>query len=300
VLAMTQFLEGGASGPNGRDTPTVRSSEQDPAGPGAAPGGAGPGSESGSDSDFADSDALGGRGSLMSRYRGAGSAADDQATPPAPRTGETPADSPWREASGWTSAPPVPPSTPTPPASRPVSTPPAAPSAAPSAAPASSAPPAPPAAPAGPASPAPAAPAAPSSSAPAAPASAKPAGTPAPSAAGTPAADKPASAAKPAVTVTRGSTPGSGPSTTPMLDADRTGEFKQRWRDLQGDFVDDPQQAVRSAGDLAREVLQALSDSIADTERVEGWQAGDGTSGTEDLRVALRQYRTLVDRLLEL
>jgi hypothetical protein len=33
---------------------------------------------------------------------------------------------------------------------------------------------------------------------------------------------------------------------------------------------------------------------------VDSWQAEDGTSGTEDLRVALRHYRTLVDRLLEL
>lgn len=105
---------------------------------------------------------------------------------------------------------------------------------------------------------------------------------------------------KPVVTVTRGTTPGSGTSASALLSAEQTGDFKQRWRDLQGDFVDDPQQAVRGAGDLAREVLQALADTIADSERVEGWKAGDGSSGTEDLRVALRQYRTLVDRLLEL
>jgi hypothetical protein len=113
------------------------------------------------------------------------------------------------------------------------------------------------------------------------------------------AADKPADKAS-AVTVTRGTTPGTTSPATPLLSTDRTGAFKQRWRDLQGDFVDDPQQAVRGAGDLAREVLQALGDTIADAERVEGWKAGDGTSGTEDLRLALRQYRTLIDRLLEL
>jgi hypothetical protein len=129
----------------------------------------------------------------------------------------------------------------------------------------------------------------------------KPAATPVN---GKPAADKPAVREKPAdraaVTVTRGTTPGTGTSTTALLSGDRTTEFKQRWRDLQSDFVDDPQQAVRGAGDLAREVLQALADTIADSDRVEGWKAGDGSTGTEDLRVALRQYRTLVDRLLEL
>jgi hypothetical protein len=38
---------------------------------------------------------------------------------------------------------------------------------------------------------------------------------------------------------------------------------------------------------------------IADKERVDGWQSGAGAP-TEDLRLALRQYRTLVDKLLEL
>jgi hypothetical protein len=85
-----------------------------------------------------------------------------------------------------------------------------------------------------------------------------------------------------------------------LLSAERSAEFKQRWRDLQADFVDDPRLAVRGAGDLSREILQALSDTIADAERVDSWQAEDGTSGTEDLRVALRRYRTLVKRLLEL
>jgi hypothetical protein len=328
VLAM-QFLEGGATGPNGRESHTGRSSEQDPADEAA--------------------DAPGGRGSLMSRYRGAGPApgADDQATPPQPRTGDSPiADSPWRD-SGWASAPPVPvtppvsaappapplppvpPAPPAPPvrdepvAVRPAPTPPP---------PSSSAPPARPAAPPAPLTPpAASAPAVtPASDTPATdkqatdkpptdkpptdrpatdrPATDKPAGAPADKPAikaadepaATPAdtaADRPAST--PAVTVTRGTAPGAVPSAG-LLSADQTGEFKQRWRDLQGDFVDDPQQAVRGAGDLAREVLQTLSDAIADSDRVESWQAGDGSSSTEDLRVALRQYRTLVDRLLEL
>ena len=85
-----------------------------------------------------------------------------------------------------------------------------------------------------------------------------------------------------------------------LLSAERSAEFKRRWRDLQADFVDDPQHAVREAGDLSREILWALSDTIADTDQVDRWQAADGTSGTEDLRIALRQYRSLVDRLLEL
>jgi hypothetical protein len=99
----------------------------------------------------------------------------------------------------------------------------------------------------------------------------------------------------------RGSTASaSAKAATGLLGTEKAAEFKGRWRELQGDFVDDPQQAVRGAGELARDVLQALSDKIAAAERVESWKAEDGTSGTEDLRVALRQYRTLVDRLVEL
>jgi hypothetical protein len=293
-----QFLEGAATGPNGQDSRTVRSAEQDPAG-------AGP-------------EALGGRGSLMSRYRGA--PPEDQATPPLPRTGEAPAgpssasppspprppatpttppvgapgapaDSPWRQSS-WTAAPPVPP-----------------------------APPAPPAAPVAPVAPADSAPVTdkpgadkPGADKPTAdkPAADKPAEDAAP--ADEPAGDtrppkdeRPAEAdvpkdtpAKPAVPGTRGSAPGTTAAGVGLLSTERTTEFKQRWRDLQADFVDDPQQAVRGAGELSKQILQALADTIADAERVDSWKAQDGTSGTEDLRVALRQYRTLVDRLLEL
>jgi hypothetical protein len=115
-------------------------------------------------------------------------------------------------------------------------------------------------------------------------------------------AEKPAGAAPAAAAADPADapTPATITAARALLSAERSAEFKQRWRDLQADFVDDPRLAVRGAGDLSREILQALSDTIADAERVDSWQAEDGTSGTEDLRVALRHYRTLVDRLLEL
>jgi hypothetical protein len=278
VLGM-QSLEGGATGPNGRDSRAVRPTEQQ---------------------DPGELDQGSGRGSLMSRYRGAGQPVpgEAQATPPQPprpRTGEgpvggtpaaaNPADSPWRQQSSWTSAPPVPPAPPAPVTDKPA---PAAPAAdTPAAAPAADKP-------------------AVDKPAVDKPAVDKPAAdTPAadtPVAAETPARTEPPEApasGSPAVTVTRGGAPGAT-ATRGLLDTERAGEFRQRWRDLQADFVDDPQRAVRGAGDLSREILTALSDTIADAERVDRWKAEDGTSGTEDLRIALRQYRTLVDRLLEL
>jgi len=104
----------------------------------------------------------------------------------------------------------------------------------------------------------------------------------------------------PAATAADTPTAAPTPAANGLLSAAESAGFRRRWRELQGDFVDDPQLAVRGAGELSREILQALADTIADAERVDRWKAEDGTSGTEDLRVALRQYRTLVDRLLEL
>jgi hypothetical protein len=331
-----QFLDGGATGPNGQDSGTARSAEQGPAGTDPQEGG---------------------RGSLMSRYRGTGQPGSDaEEHPPSPRTGETPAgsaasapggtrpstpgasaDSSWRQ-SAWTSAPPVPPVPPVPPpppaANRTGTPADSAPTSAPVSTPAKTEPSKPESPPTGTpntgtastgsASTAPAS----TGSASSAPASAAPGSTGAPSTAAaapeTPKADAPnpdvpkadvpkADATKadapasPAAAVTRGSVPGSTgvPGRTPgpdsvLLPADRTTEFRARWRDVQSEFVDDPQHAVRGAGDLSRDILQALADTIADAERVDSWRAEDGTSATEDLRIALRRYRTLVDRLLEL
>jgi hypothetical protein len=317
-----QFLDGGATGPNGQDSGTARSAEQGPAGTDPQEGG---------------------RGSLMSRYRGTGQPGSDaEEHPPSPRTGETPAgsaasapggtrpstpgasaDSSWRQ-SAWTSAPPVPPVPPPPPAANRTGTPAdSAPTSAPVSTPAKTEPSKPESPPTGtpntgtastgsassaPASAAPGSPGAPSTAA-AAPETPK-ADAPNPDVpkADVPKADATKADAPPSSSaVTPGSVPGSTgvPGRTPgpdsvLLPAERTTEFRARWRDVQSEFVDDPQHAVRGAGDLSRDILQALADTIADAERVDSWRAEDGTSATEDLRIALRRYRTLVDRLLEL
>lgn len=75
--------------------------------------------------------------------------------------------------------------------------------------------------------------------------------------------------------------------------------FRGRWRELQADFVDDPMQAVQGADELVDEVLRSLADTVAGHKReLEAqWQGGD-TGETEQLRVALRRYRTFFDQLL--
>lgn len=76
-------------------------------------------------------------------------------------------------------------------------------------------------------------------------------------------------------------------------------DFRRRWEAIQTGFVDEPRRAVESADALVAEVIQLLVQSFADERsRLEGqWSEGNQAS-TEDLRVALRRYRSFFDRLL--
>lgn len=76
--------------------------------------------------------------------------------------------------------------------------------------------------------------------------------------------------------------------------------FREQWRELQAEFVDDPMTAVQGADRLVDEVLRALSESFAahKHELESQWQGG-GTGETEELRQAMRRYRSFLDQLLD-
>jgi len=75
--------------------------------------------------------------------------------------------------------------------------------------------------------------------------------------------------------------------------------FRLRWREIQADFVDDPALAVQGADGLVDEVLRELTEVFAAHKRdLEDQWRGGGTGETEELRVALRSYRSFFDRLL--
>ena len=78
-----------------------------------------------------------------------------------------------------------------------------------------------------------------------------------------------------------------------------TNDFRKRWTDIQTGFVDEPRGAVEQADALVAEVIKRLAESFAaERSKLEGqWGRGDDVS-TEDLRVALRRYRSFFDRLL--
>jgi hypothetical protein len=74
-------------------------------------------------------------------------------------------------------------------------------------------------------------------------------------------------------------------------------QFRLRWRELQADFVDDPKHAVEGADHLVDEVMRTLSEIVADHKRDLEDQLRDGGE-TEELRVALRRYRSFFEQLL--
>ncbi|MFD7085950.1 hypothetical protein [Streptomyces sp. NPDC059918] len=86
----------------------------------------------------------------------------------------------------------------------------------------------------------------------------------------------------------------------PLLDGKEAEEYRTTWREIQGRFVDDPQEAVRSADTLVAEVMQTLARSFSDHKQtlVDQWGRGEEVA-TEDLRLALQRYRSFFNRLLK-
>lgn len=85
----------------------------------------------------------------------------------------------------------------------------------------------------------------------------------------------------------------------PLLSTEVSAEYQGRWEQIQTRFVDEPRGSVEDADRLVANVMQELAEGFAqERERLEGqWDRGEDIS-TEDLRVALRRYRSFFQRLL--
>ncbi len=107
-------------------------------------------------------------------------------------------------------------------------------------------------------------------------------------------ADQAGRAASPAGTAGRASG-----CAAPLLPADLTATFQDRWEEVQTRFVDEPRGAVEEADRLVANLMQKLAESFAqERERLEAqWGRGEDIS-TEDLRVSLQRYRSFFQRLL--
>lgn len=77
--------------------------------------------------------------------------------------------------------------------------------------------------------------------------------------------------------------------------------FRTRWDAIQTGFVDQPRAAVEQADALVDEMLKRLTEGFgAERSKLEShWSRGQDVS-TEDLRIALKRYRSFFERLLSI
>lgn len=87
----------------------------------------------------------------------------------------------------------------------------------------------------------------------------------------------------------------------PMFAGAEAAGYRTQWDAIQTGFVDEPRKAVQEADALVALVINRLSEVFADERGSleHQWDKGDEIS-TEDLRVALRRYRSFFERLLSL
>jgi len=84
-----------------------------------------------------------------------------------------------------------------------------------------------------------------------------------------------------------------------LFPEDELHNFRARWDRVQTSFVDEPRAAVEHADSLVGDVVRRIAEQFSsERERLEvRWAKGSDVS-TEELRQALRRYRSLFDRLL--
>lgn len=72
--------------------------------------------------------------------------------------------------------------------------------------------------------------------------------------------------------------------------------YRTEWRAVQSGFVDDPEAAVRNADQLVERLVQSVTSMLAKHRDELGTGNGNGER-TEQLRQALRHYRSLFEQL---
>ena len=85
----------------------------------------------------------------------------------------------------------------------------------------------------------------------------------------------------------------------PLFADEELDGYRTRWSGIQTGFVDEPRRAVEEADSLVAELMKRLADGFANERRqLEAqWEKSDQVS-TEDLRIAMRRYRSFFERLL--
>jgi hypothetical protein len=86
----------------------------------------------------------------------------------------------------------------------------------------------------------------------------------------------------------------------PLFENNEAEGFRTQWLEIQSRFVDDPSVSVKDADDLVADVIKNITRSFADKRMSleSQWKSGDVS--TEELRVAMKRYRSFFNRLLSL
>jgi hypothetical protein len=89
--------------------------------------------------------------------------------------------------------------------------------------------------------------------------------------------------------------------TPPLMKTEDEENFRSRWNSIQTGFVDEPRGSVEQADELVAELMQHLARNFSDqrSNLETQWQRSEQVS-TEELRGALRRYRSFFDRLLSI
>ncbi|MFE6161274.1 hypothetical protein ACFQ7F_20460 [Streptomyces sp. NPDC056486] len=85
-----------------------------------------------------------------------------------------------------------------------------------------------------------------------------------------------------------------------LLPQDERDRLGLRLQQALSAFVDNPRQAVKEADSLFEDAVRHLTETLAERRRTlrTSWQGQDSEAQTEELRLALRQYRESVEQLL--
>ncbi|MFD3731655.1 hypothetical protein [Streptomyces sp. NPDC058632] len=90
------------------------------------------------------------------------------------------------------------------------------------------------------------------------------------------------------------------PAPKPLLPSDEQDKIVQRLRHALNTFADTPREALEEAESAYDEATAQLVDALAERRRVlrAGWEDGDPGTQSDEFRLALRQYREIIQRLL--
>jgi hypothetical protein len=88
---------------------------------------------------------------------------------------------------------------------------------------------------------------------------------------------------------------------SPLFSDETERELRTHWHEIQTGFVDEPRRAVEQADELVARLMQQLAQSFSDQRNnlERQWDQAEKIS-TEDLRLALRRYRSFFERLLSI